>query len=278
MEENQSKKMNIKIIVASHKPYVMPDDKIYLPVQVGSYGKDSINFQRDDEGENISEKNPRFCELTGLYWAWKNLSCDYLGLAHYRRHFTIAAGKEWNSNKLLPSEKIKFVLNGKQARELLKRYPIVLPKKRSYYIETLYSHYAHSHYARHLDITREIIEEKYPEYLESFDRTVKQRSGYMFNMYIMRKDLSDEYCQWLFDILFELEARLDVGELSAFQGRLYGRVSEIIFNVWLNYQVKENKYACKEIGCMHMESINWLKKGGAFLKAKFFHQKYSGSF
>ena len=89
MEENQSKKMNIKIIVASHKPYVMPEDKIYLPVQVGSYGKDSINFQRDDEGENISEKNPRFCELTGLYWAWKNLSCDYLGLAHYRRHFTI---------------------------------------------------------------------------------------------------------------------------------------------------------------------------------------------
>ena len=75
-------KADIKIVIAAHKPYVMPEDKIYLPVQVGSEGKQNIGFQRDNEGDNISEKNPSFCELTGLYWAWKNLDADYIGLAH----------------------------------------------------------------------------------------------------------------------------------------------------------------------------------------------------
>ena len=63
----------VKVIVAAHKPYTMPSDKMYLPLHVGSAGKESIGYQRDDDGENISSLNPYFCELTGLYWAWKNL-------------------------------------------------------------------------------------------------------------------------------------------------------------------------------------------------------------
>ena len=275
--ENRNKKLNIKIVIAAHKPYVMPQDEIYLPVQVGSEGKKSIGFQRDNEGDNISEKNPSFCELTGLYWAWKNLTCDYLGLAHYRRHFTMSSKRILNKEKTA-EKKIKSVLHTEEAERLVSEYPIILPRKRKYYIETLYSHYAHSHYAVHLDVTREIIKERHPEYLAAFDAVMKQRSGYMFNMYIMRKELSDQYCEWLFDILFELEKRMDGSELSAFQGRFYGRVSEIIFNVWLKYQIENSNYPVKEIGCVHMEPINWWKKGGAFLKAKFLHQKYRGSF
>lgn len=279
VEENRTKKMKTKIIVATHKQYEMPDEDIYLPLHVGAACTDKdFGYCKDNTGDNISAKNPYFCELTGLYWAWKNLDCDYLGMAHYRRHFTVVSGNGYKMSKMSPEEEIKLVLSGKQAQVLLKKYPIVLPRKRKYYIETLYSHYAHSHYGKHLDMTREIIAEKYPEYLKIFDKTLRQRSGYMFNMYVMRKDLSDAYCEWLFDILFELESRMDVERLSVFQGRLYGRVSEIIFNVWLNYQIAEKHYAYREIGCMHMESINWLKKGGAFLKAKFLHQKYSGSF
>ena len=75
------------IIVAAHKRYTMPADSLYLPLQVGAEGKSDIGYRKDNEGENISEKNPYYCELTGLYWAWKNLECEYLGLAHYRRHF-----------------------------------------------------------------------------------------------------------------------------------------------------------------------------------------------
>ena len=83
------------IIIATHKKYQMPADKMYLPVHVGAEGKkDSdgndldLGYVKDNTGDNISLKNPSFCELTGLYWAWKNVDSDYVGLAHYRRHFS----------------------------------------------------------------------------------------------------------------------------------------------------------------------------------------------
>ena len=79
--------MDIKILVAAHKTYRMPEDDIFMPVHVGAAGKESIGYQRDDEGENISLKNPYFCELTGLYWMWKNCDNEYNGLVHYRRYF-----------------------------------------------------------------------------------------------------------------------------------------------------------------------------------------------
>ena len=80
--------MNIKILVATHKPYWMPDDDVYLPIHVGKAGQKDIGFIGDDTGENISYKNANYCELTGMYWAWKNLQADYIGLCHYRRYFT----------------------------------------------------------------------------------------------------------------------------------------------------------------------------------------------
>ena len=77
----------IKIIVASHKKYRMPEEDMYVPVQVGAKGRKDIGMLRDDSGDNISEKNPNYCELTGLYWAWKNETYDVLGMVHYRRFF-----------------------------------------------------------------------------------------------------------------------------------------------------------------------------------------------
>lgn len=270
--------MEVKIIIATHKKYRMPEDTMYLPLHVGAEGKTDKNgnpldlgYAKDNTGDNISEKNPSFCELTGLYWAWKNLSADYIGLAHYRRHFGKKKG----------ADPFDGVLTFDELTPLISGHKVFVPKKRKYYIETLYSHYAHTHYAGQLDETRKIIEEKYPKYIESYDRVLKHTYGYMFNMMIMRKDIFSDYCTWLFDILFELEKRMGTPELSAFQGRFYGRVSEIIFNVWLDYQISSgniHKTDVCELPYMHMEKINWKKKGSAFLKAKFFKKKYEGSF
>ena len=141
--------MDIKVVVAAHKSYTMPDDEIYLPLHVGAEDKESIGFTRDDSGDNISKKNPHFCELTGLYWTWKNLKCDYLGLAHYRRHFGEKKGRQ--------------ILTCNTAKELFRTTDIILPKKRKYYIENLYDHYIHTLCREPLDITGEIIKEKYPQ-------------------------------------------------------------------------------------------------------------------
>lgn len=263
--------LKVKIIIATHKKYRMPDDSMYLPLHVGAEGKDDLGYTKDNSGDNISDLNPSFCELTGLYWVWKNLDADYIGLAHYRRHFSTRKG----------SDKWDRVLTYRDIESYLDQVKVFVPKKRKYYIETLYSHYDHTHYSEQLDVTQQIISEKYPEYLKSYFKVIKKRSGYMFNMMIMDNELLNDYCAWLFDILFELKNRLNMDDLSSFQGRFYGRVSEVIFNAWLDYQVSIGNIKqseIKELGCIHMEDINWWKKGTAFLKAKFFGKKYEGSF
>lgn len=272
------RKPSVKIIIATHKKYEMPKDDMYLPLHVGAEGKVDENnrpldlgYQKDNTGENISELNASYCELTGLYWAWKNLDEDFIGLSHYRRHFCIKKSKRDFEN----------VLSYKEIEPYLDSIRVFVPQKRKYYIESLYSHYAHTHYAEHLDVVREIIQKDYPSYLKSFDKIVKQTSGYMFNMMIMQRDLLDDYCTWLFDILFKAGEKINVGNENAFQGRFYGRISEIIFNVWLDEQIQSGKLKIneiKEIPCIHMEKINWLKKGTAFLNAKFLGKKYGGSF
>lgn len=267
----------VKIVIATHKKYKMPKDEMYFPLHVGAEGKidsngNELNFGyiKDNTGDNISYLNLSFCELTGLYWAWKNLDADYIGLSHYRRYFSMRNKKGFEN-----------ILIYKELKPYLGKIRVFVPFKRRYFIETLYSHYKHTHYIRHLDETREIIKKKFPDYIESFDCVLKHTYGYMFNMMIMEYELIDDYCSWLFDILFELNKRINMPELSAYQGRFYGRISEIIFNVWLDYKIKNGsikKNEIMEISCIHMEKINWCKKIMAFLKAKFLNKKYEGSF
>ena len=248
--------MNIRIIVAVHKPYRMPQDGVYLPLHVGHMGKEDIGFQGDDTGENISGKNANFCELTGLYWAWKNLDADYIGLAHYRRHFV---GSKYCRDKW------ERIAGQEEIEKVLQKVDVVLPPKRNYFIETTYNQYAHAHHAVDLDTARDILEEKYPEYLPSFEGCMKSTSGHKFNMFIMRKDLLNSYCQWLFDVLFELEKRLDISNYSPNDKRVFGFVSERLMDVW----IVTNNIKYLEMPVLFMEKQNWMVKGGKFLKRKF---------
>ena len=267
------------IIVATHKKYRMPDDKLYLPLHVGAEGKFDakgnpvdFGYQKDNTGENISLKNPKYCELTGMYWAYKNLDADYIGLVHYRRYF---GGRRHSM------EPFDSILTGKELAPMLDRYKVFVPVPQHYFIETLYSHYAHTHHEEHLDIVRHIISEKCPSYLHVFDKVMRRTSGYMFNMMIMEKRLFHRYCKWLFMILGELEKRVDDSCYDPFEARFYGRVSEIIFNVWLEYQIEQkaiDRRQIKKLPLVYMERINWIRKCNAFLRAKFFGEKYSNSF
>ena len=138
---------NIKILVATHKKYKMPaDTSVYLPIHVGCEGKEDLGFQGDNSGENISTLNPYYCELTGLYWAWRNLACDYLGLVHYRRYFTKMT-KKYNESINIDD----VILNRYEIEELLENSEVIVPKRRKYYIETLYSHYDYTFDGIHLD-------------------------------------------------------------------------------------------------------------------------------
>lgn len=268
----------VKIIVATHKQCDMPKDQMYLPLHVGAHGKIDANgapldfgFVKDNTGDNISEKNYCLGTQTGLYWMWKNLDADYLGLVHYRRFFT---GKTVDRKDMLSN-----VLTYEQLQPMLNQYKVFVPKKRHYYIESIYSHYAHTTDGSHLDLTREIISQSSPEYIVAFDRVMNRTSAHMFNMMILKKELLNDYCSWLFNILFKLETGIDQTKMTAFEKRYGGRISERLFNVWLEYNLENGtiqKHEIKELP--YAESVNWSKKVRGFLKAKFFNKKYSASF
>lgn len=248
--------MNVKILVATHKAYWMPEDGMYVPVQVGSaLSSVDLGYIRDDTGDNISSKNKNYCELTGLYWFWKNIDAEYIGLVHYRRHFTVRR----------KSDKKLSVLSMRDLTDLLKQYDVILPKKRQYFIETNYNQYIHAHHKEDLDTTLAILKNKYPDYVDAYYSVMRKTSGHRFNMFIMKKEVCDEYCTWLFDILFDLEAQLDISQYSANDSRVFGFVSERLLDIWIT----KNNIAYKEIPYIFMEKQNWLKKGFAFLKRKF---------
>ena len=109
------------------------------------------------------------------------------------------------------------------------------------------------------------IAERYPEYLPDFNRTMHKRSGHRFNLLIMRKDLFRRYCVWLFELLFELEGRLDTSAYTGLNARVYGLVSERLLDVW----VEHNKIHYVELPVVHLESQHWPKKVFHFLERKF---------
>jgi hypothetical protein len=246
--------MKIKVIVATHKPYQMPKDPVYLPLHVGKEGKENIGFEGDNTGENISEKNCNYCELTGLYWAWKNLrDADVIGLAHYRRHFVSQEnkrGKKWEK-----------ILTGEEIEKLMNEYDIIVPCKRNYFIETNESQYIHAHPKEDWEKMLVLIKEQNPEYSLSLDKMRRSTSGYKFNMFIMKRETLNAYCSWLFPLLKKIE------ESQIEKKRILGHISERMFDVWL--YSNEGKYKFKEIPVQFMERQNWLVKGMKFLQRKF---------
>lgn len=253
--------MDIKILVVAHKPYRMPQDPIYFPIQVGN-GSDMPGFQRDNVGENIAEMNPRFDEGTALYWAWKNLNADYIGLAHYRRHFTNASF----FRRMTAADKFSLTLREDELRQALTNTDVIVPNKRKYYIETMESHFLHMPYVHEKDyrVLRKTIAELSPEYLSAYDLVMKRTWAHMFTMFIMKRELLDQYCAWMFPIMFACDCQIDVTGYSRMEARAVGYFREFMLDIWL----EKNRIPYKEIPVMFMEKQNWLKKGGAFLVRK----------
>lgn len=250
--------MKITVLVAAHKAYRMPEDPMYLPIHVGKAGKDLfLGYQGDDTGDNISEKNPTFCELTALYWAWKNLDSDYIGLAHYRRHFRGKRGADkWDS-----------ILSAREAETLLEQTDVLLPKRRRYYIETAYDQYIHAHPREPLDLILGKAAAVGPRYAQVVEETKKRTWTHIYNMFIMKKDIFHDYCGWLFDLLFQVEQEIDISTYSQYDRRVFGFLAERMLDIYL----EANGISYREVPVMFMEKQNWLKKGGSFLLRKFRH-------
>lgn len=261
----------IVVAVATHKPYRMPNDPIYLPLHVGADLHPDVlpDMQGDNTGDNISSLNGSYSELTGLYWLWKNCDAQYKGLVHYRR--LLGSDQPAKRHAKDPYDRL---VDGPELLSLLAEKDVVLARRRNYYIETVYDHYSNTFDGSQFDLARNVIAERTPEYLSAWDWLMGSKKAHLFNMFVMSSDLLDEYCSWMFSILEEMGRRIDTSGMDDFAARWPGRVSERLLDPWL----ETNEHTFAELPVVSPEPVDWVKKGSSFLAAKFLGRKYEKSF
>ena len=214
--------MKIRIYVMTHKKFEMPQSPLFRPLHVGRACGENLGYPGDDTGENISDKNCYYSELTGLYWVWKNChDVDYVGTCHYRRYLLGADER---------------ILMEDDYEKLLSEYDLITTKQvalnNSYYYG-----FCANHNKKALDAAGEVIKERYPAYYPAFERLVHGTRTYFGNMFVTSKELYDSYCSWLFSIFAEVEKRicLETGE-DAYHKRVFGFISEFLLLVWVTVQ------------------------------------------
>ena len=249
---------DITVMVVTHKNYEMPTDSMYVPIAVGPNKNNLKQYPlRDDAGENIAQKNDQYSELTAIYWAWKNLKSNYVGVVHYRRYMCVGKCKN-----------LSGVLTNKQAKELLQTFDILVVKPRKY-IESVANHYINCHKSQHencrkqLKIMSDVIHEIYPEYSESFYLVMNGHKAHMFNMFIMKKTDFDAYCAWMFPILFKPEELILKNNVS--YERLMGSLSEFLLDTWL----VQNKKRIRELN-LYQTELDFFKRVKRFIYRRLF--------
>ena len=205
-----------------------------------------------DDGENISHLNANFCELTAMYWVWKNVDSSYYGLFHYRRVLDFSSKVrrkkrlDVNRKKIKPKHIAKtFKLDRASILKSLEKSPIILasPMIVPHGFElscamNQYEIYARDHRKRDLDIVIDIIRERFPHLVESMEAVLFTPGTPLSwcNMFVMRKDLYHEYCAFLFGTLLEASQRIDLSGYNAYQSRIYGFIAERLLNVFVRYK------------------------------------------
>lgn len=220
----------IKNYVAVHKQAPLYGDESYQFIHVGAE-RNPIAIEgaiRDNEYEdNISSKNDIYCELTGYYHLWKHVKdIDIIGFCHYRRFF---AKKRfcYNTNK--------NILCAGDIQALLKDHDIIMGTLRNkrgarhgYFptqpeVEEFFPY----------RIMMPVVKELYPDLAEEFNREFFLEEMSFCNMFVTSKKLFDEYCQFLFDVLFKVEENLKMKIIGGVAPREMGFFSEWLLNVWV---------------------------------------------
>ena len=254
---------NIKILISCHKQSIVPDSEIMLPIEVGAdlRSRHIEGYIQDNTGDNISAKNKMYCEVTAQYWAWKNLDADYYGFFHYRRYLNFSENKySLDSWQNITEERLndtclkKYNLNDDCIRNLVETYDLVLSEEKNVAKmpdrnASVYEQYKNgrSLNIRDLDLVRDIIAAKHPDYLDTFDEVMKGRKTCLCNMYIMKKELFHEYMSWLFDILFEFEKKADMSEYTVEGYRTPGHLAERLLTVFCWYTERKKNLRVKKL-------------------------------
>ena len=260
-------KKDIKIFV-SHRIDLDSEtigNPLYVPVRCGAvYDKrKNVTMLGDDTGDNISEKRNSFCELTVLYWAWKNIKADYYGLCHYRRYISFSQKKYMHANngagfvteEYLDKNAInKYCLNEKIMTEEIEKYDLIITPEEDTRLawdgphKTVYD--MCNNRKRDFDINGvnkviEIINRSYPEFSKYAKIYFNGHKVRFYNCFVMKAELFKKFCEFLFGILFELENELNTENYNKWKERMPGFMGEDIFGIFCLYLNDQKKYKIK---------------------------------
>lgn len=259
-------KQNIRIFVTTHKNVNTFDSAIMQPVQVGPKNERFPWAFHDDEGENIADLNPRYCELTTQYWAWKNIDADYYGFCHYRRYFDFSDtphkenpyGEVMDDYIDIATAK-KYGMNDENIAKVVKQYDVITTPFGNLE-EIIDKHGA----PRALweaapllhddDLKRcyQILCSMYPDYKQDAQAFFNGNKACFCNMFIMKKEIFFDYCAWMFPILEAFDKNTDYSAYSKEALRTPGHLSERLLNIYLLHHKRiGSKWKFKELQCVH---------------------------
>lgn len=230
-------KKDVKILVVCHKAGVMGHSDPYLPIHAGkALAKEELGILGDDSGDNISIKNPFYCELTAMYWAWKNLKgVDVIGLAHYRRYFDFhhqcrGAFQPVKRFRVDSFDSVDLSIPPAIIDQIQDGTALVASKQ--WFAQPLFRYYGKSNLADLIAI-EEAIKSGQQRYVEAYNHVVGSR-GCMspYNMFIMTWRDFDAYCSWLFAVFSQAEGAIEISP-SPLRPRCFGYIAEYLLNVYL---------------------------------------------
>lgn len=251
----------IKILESVFKGNSKGYGNIIFPVSAGTalYNKNDIVLSmHDNDGDNISNKNPSYCELTVQYWAWKNLRCDVCGIFHQRRFLDLSGiNKRYPYRIAKQPDEItlqKAGLSYQAVCELTDKYSVIANRHENLYesVEAFYNRNDRQNFDD-IGLLKDIIKEKYSEYYPSAEKYFKGTYSYFCNVFIMDKKMFDCYSEWLFDILFEYEKRKPE---NLFYPREMGKLGERLFGIYMTYIKDNTDISYSELPRIHFSSIN----------------------
>lgn len=267
------KKPKIKILISCHKPTAYVSNDILTPIQLNcANNKNHIpNMLRDNDGDNISELNPMYCELTAQYWAWKNLDADYYGFCHYRRYFNFS-DKEYKEDEYgniiekYPGDFVvkKYGQDEATIRKVIADNDIVITERKDIRkmpgrASTIYEQYEEVPLlvSKDIHVLRQIINNLTPEFNDAADKQLNGHHTSFCNMYILKKEVFFEYCEWMFRILAEFCKRTDMSKYNTEAMRTPGHLSERLFGIFLRKIQDENRdLKIKELQCVYFENTD----------------------
>ncbi len=265
-----NEKKNLRIFVSCHKEVDLFDSEILQPVQVGAKSA-PWRFPwalQDDSGENISDLNPMYCELTAQYWAWKNIDCERYGFCHYRRYFSFSE-RDFEENdfgeiidgRINSKSQEKYGLFDENILRQVEDCDLVTTKFQdlrdfpgNFSTPRQHWHDAPNLRDEDLDLMVKIINELHPDYSKICEDYLDGNETCFCNMFVMTKEIFNDYCPWLFGILEEFCKRCDTKNYSKEALRTAGHIAERLLNIYiLKHKQDGANWRHKQVQCVHFE-------------------------